>query len=76
RLEYQYSTPYGSRDDTGLRMDNGLLSLAAVYRFGQVAPALPVAAAAPPPPPRGRGGGGPGGGGGGAGGAAGGGRGG
>jgi OOP family OmpA-OmpF porin len=25
RLEYQYSTPYGSRDDTGLRMDNGLL---------------------------------------------------
>ncbi|MGL5044650.1 MAG: outer membrane beta-barrel protein, partial [Plesiomonas sp.] len=38
RLEYQYTTPYGSRDDTGLRMDNGLLSLAAVYRFGQVAP--------------------------------------
>ena len=26
RLEYQYSTPYGSREDTGLRMDNGLLS--------------------------------------------------
>ena len=51
RLEYQYSTPYGSRDDTGLRMDNGLLSLAAVYRFGQVAPALPVAAPAPAPEP-------------------------
>ena len=33
RLEYQYTTPYGSRDDTGLRMDNGLLSLAAVYRL-------------------------------------------
>lgn len=51
RLEYQYSTPYGSRDDTGLRMDNGLLSVAAVYRFGQVAPALPVAAPAPAPEP-------------------------
>ncbi|MEG0009224.1 MAG: porin OmpA [Aeromonas sp.] len=51
RLEYQYSTPYGSREDTGLRMDNGLLSLAAVYRFGQVAPALPVAAPAPAPEP-------------------------
>jgi OmpA-OmpF porin, OOP family len=51
RLEYQYSTPYGSRDDTGLRMDNGLLSLAAVYRFGQVAAALPVAAPAPAPEP-------------------------
>ena len=49
RLEYQYSTPYGSRDDTGLRMDNGLLSLAAVYRFGQVAPV--VAAPAPTPAP-------------------------
>lgn len=51
RLEYQYSTPYGSRDDTGLRMDNGLLSVAAVYRFGQVAAALPVAAPAPAPEP-------------------------
>ena len=51
RLEYQYSTPYGSREDTGLRMDNGLLSLAAVYRFGQVAAALPVAAPAPAPEP-------------------------
>lgn len=49
RLEYQYSTPYGSREDTGLRMDNGFLSLAAVYRFGQVAAALPVAAPAPEP---------------------------
>ena len=51
RLEYQYSTPYGSREDTGLRMDNGLLSLAAVYRFGQVPPAMPVAAPAPAPEP-------------------------
>jgi len=51
RLEYQYSSPYGSREDTGLRMDNGLLSLAAVYRFGQVAEAMPVAAPAPAPEP-------------------------
>ena len=51
RLEYQYSSPYGSKDDTGLRMDNGLLSLAAVYRFGQVPPAMPVAAPAPAPEP-------------------------
>ncbi|MFM5337220.1 porin OmpA [Aeromonas enteropelogenes] len=49
RLEYQYSTPYGSREDTGVRMDNGLLSLGAVYRFGQVAPV--VAAPAPEPAP-------------------------
>ncbi|MCH7376346.1 porin OmpA [Aeromonas sp. MR19] len=51
RLEYQYSTPYGSRDDTGLRMDNGLLAVAVVYRFGQVAPvvAAPVPAPAPEP---------------------------
>lgn len=51
RLEYQYSTPYGSRDDTGLRMDNGLLSLAAVYRFGQVAPVVAAPAPAPAPEP-------------------------
>ncbi|WP_323896553.1 porin OmpA [Aeromonas veronii] len=51
RLEYQYSTPYGSRDDTGLRMDNGLLSLAALYRFGQVAPVAPAPAPAPAPEP-------------------------
>ncbi|HDN9007706.1 porin OmpA [Aeromonas veronii] len=51
RLEYQYTTPYGSRDDTGLRMDNGLLSLAAVYRFGQVAPVAPAPAPAPAPEP-------------------------
>ncbi|MGL4932639.1 MAG: porin OmpA [Aeromonas sp.] len=51
RLEYQYSTPYGSREDTGLRMDNGLLSLAAVYRFGQVAPVVAAPAPAPAPEP-------------------------
>ncbi|MFB2832418.1 porin OmpA [Aeromonas jandaei] len=51
RLEYQYSTPYGSRDDTGLRMDNGLLSLGAVYRFGQVAPVVAAPAPAPAPAP-------------------------
>lgn len=51
RLEYQYTTPYGSRDDTGLRMDNGMLSLAAVYRFGQVAPVAPAPAPEPAPAP-------------------------
>ncbi|MCF7718488.1 porin OmpA [Aeromonas jandaei] len=51
RLEYQYSTPYGSRNDTGLRMDNGLLSLGAVYRFGQVAPVVAAPAPAPAPAP-------------------------
>ncbi|MBS2783930.1 porin OmpA [Aeromonas salmonicida] len=49
RLEYQYSSPYGDREDTGLRMDNGLLAVAVVYRFGQVAPV--VAAPAPTPAP-------------------------
>lgn len=51
RFEYQYSTPYGSREDTGVRMDNGLLSLAAVYRFGQVAPVAAVPAPVPAPEP-------------------------
>ncbi|MGL4251192.1 MAG: porin OmpA [Aeromonas sp.] len=51
RLEYQYTTPYGSRDDIGLRMDNGLLSLGAVYRFGQVAPVVAAPAPAPAPEP-------------------------
>ncbi|WP_042013579.1 porin OmpA [Aeromonas fluvialis] len=51
RLEYQYTTPYGDRDDTGVRMDNGLLSLAAVYRFGQVAPVAPAPAPEPAPAP-------------------------
>lgn len=51
RLEYQYTTPYGDRDDTGVRMDNGLLSLAAVYRFGQVAPVAPAPAPEPAPVP-------------------------
>ncbi|WDF90153.1 porin OmpA [Aeromonas hydrophila] len=51
RLEYQYSTPYGDKNDIGLRMDNGLLTAAVVYRFGQVAPvvAAPVPAPAPEP---------------------------
>ncbi|MCJ8219810.1 MULTISPECIES: porin OmpA [Aeromonas] len=51
RLEYQYTTPYGSRDNTGLRMDNGLLSVGAVYRFGQVAPVAPAPAPEPAPAP-------------------------
>jgi len=51
RLEYQYTTPYGDRDDTGVRMDNGLLSVGAVYRYGQVAPMVAVPAPAPAPEP-------------------------
>ncbi|MGL6469841.1 porin OmpA [Aeromonas caviae] len=51
RFEYQYSSPYGSKDDNGIRMDNGLLSLAAVYRFGQVAPVMAAPAPAPAPEP-------------------------
>ncbi|MGN5138172.1 porin OmpA [Aeromonas sp. 164P] len=52
RLEYQYTTPYGDRDDTGVRMDNGLLSLGVVYRYGQVAPVVaPAPAPAPAPEP-------------------------
>ena len=51
RLEYQYSTPYGSRDDTGLRMDNGLRSPGRRLSLRSVAPALPVAAPAPRPSP-------------------------
>ena len=37
RLEYQYSTPLGnsSLDESGIELDNGLLALALVYRFGQ-----------------------------------------
>ncbi|WP_346209586.1 porin OmpA [Aeromonas salmonicida] len=51
RLEYQYSSPYGDREDTGLRMDNGLLAVAVVYRFGQVAPVVAAPAPIPAPEP-------------------------
>ncbi|HGE8240204.1 porin OmpA [Aeromonas sp. 82P] len=55
RLEYQYTTPLGStsEDRSGIEMDNGLLSVGMLYRFGQqggevVAPA-PAPAAEPAP---------------------------
>ncbi|WDF94179.1 porin OmpA [Aeromonas dhakensis] len=51
RLEYQYSTPYGDKNDIGLRMDNGLLTAAVVYRFGQVAPVVAAPMPAPAPEP-------------------------
>lgn len=50
RLEYQYTTPLGDMgmDHTGVELDNGLLSVGMLYRFGQAAQ-LP--AVVPPPPP-------------------------
>ncbi|WP_265457719.1 porin OmpA [Aeromonas salmonicida] len=55
RLEYQYTTPLGdtSLDRSGIEMDNGLLSVGMLYRFGQhgnevVAPA-PAPAVEPAP---------------------------
>lgn len=55
RIEYQYTTPLGdtSLDRSGIEMDNGLLSVGMLYRFGQhgrdvVAPA-PAPAVAPAP---------------------------
>ncbi|MGE6170461.1 outer membrane beta-barrel protein, partial [Aeromonas media] len=38
RLEYQYTTPLGkdSLDESGIELDNGLLSVGMLYRFGQI----------------------------------------
>lgn len=49
RLEYQYTTPLGktSLDESGIELDNGLLSVGMLYRFGQVGDT--VAAPAPAP---------------------------
>ncbi|WP_421207953.1 porin OmpA [Aeromonas enteropelogenes] len=49
RLEYQYTTPLGktSLDESGIELDNGLLSVGMLYRFGQVGDM--VAAPAPAP---------------------------
>ena len=54
RFEYQYTTPIGNDDirDTGVSMDNGLLSLAMVYRFGQVAAVTPTPVPVPAPEPQ------------------------
>ncbi|MBP4042037.1 porin OmpA [Aeromonas caviae] len=55
RLEYQYTTPLGktSLDESGIEMDNGLLSVGMLYRFGQVGdePVAPTPAPEPAPAP-------------------------
>jgi OmpA-OmpF porin, OOP family len=52
RFEYQYTTPLGDMDmdHTGLELDNGLLSVAMLYRFGQEAPEAAVVPAPVPAP--------------------------
>ena len=55
RLEYQYTTPLGktSLDESGIEMDNGLLSVGMLYRFGQIGdePVAPTPAPEPAPAP-------------------------
>ncbi|MGS3176983.1 porin OmpA [Aeromonas sanarellii] len=55
RLEYQYTTPLGktSLDESGIEMDNGLLSVGMLYRFGQIGdePVTPTPAPEPAPAP-------------------------
>ncbi|MDX7922888.1 porin OmpA [Aeromonas media] len=55
RLEYQYTTPLGktSPGESGVEMDNGLLSVGMLYRFGQVGdePVAPTPAPEPAPAP-------------------------
>lgn len=54
RIEYQYTTPLGdaSLDRSGIELDNGLLSVGMLYRFGQAgAPAVvPAPVVAEPAP--------------------------
>lgn len=53
RLEYQYTTPLGDADasKSAIELDNGLLAVGMVYRFGAVALApVPVAAPVAPAP--------------------------
>ncbi|MGL5597039.1 MAG: porin OmpA [Aeromonas sp.] len=49
RVEYQYTTPLGdtSLDRTGIELDNGLLSVGMLYRYGQQGEALAAPIAAP-----------------------------
>lgn len=49
RLEYQYSTPLGSTSpgESGIELDNGLLALGLVYRFGQGEEEVVAASPAP-----------------------------
>ena len=55
RLEYQYTTPLGktSPGESGIELDNGLLSVGMLYRFGQVGdePVAPTPAPEPAPAP-------------------------
>ncbi|MEG0008631.1 MAG: porin OmpA [Aeromonas sp.] len=55
RLEYQYTTPLGktSPGESGIEMDNGLLSVGMLYRFGQIGdePVAPTPAPEPAPAP-------------------------
>ena len=50
RLEYQWVGNVGNTDDGDIETDIGLLSLGVSYRFGQQAPAAPVAPAPAPAP--------------------------
>ena len=53
RLEYQWVGNVGDVEQVGTQTDSGLLSLGVSYRFGQQAPAAPVAPApAPAPAPK------------------------
>lgn len=55
RLEYQYTTPLGktSPGESGIELDNGLLSVGMLYRFGQIGdePVAPTPAPEPAPAP-------------------------
>lgn len=50
RLEYQWVGNVGDIEKVGTETDSGLLSLGVSYRFGQQAPAAPVAPAPAPAP--------------------------
>ena len=50
RLEYQWVGNVGDVEKVGTETDSGLLSLGVSYRFGQQAPAAPVAPAPAPAP--------------------------
>lgn len=51
RLEYQYTTPLGDKalDKSGIEMNNGLLSLGMIYRFGSRVQPAPEPVVAPQP---------------------------
>ncbi|WP_156485932.1 porin OmpA [Crenobacter luteus] len=51
RLEYQWTGRIGKQEDVGARVDNGLLSLGLLYKFGGAPAPMPVARPAPMPAP-------------------------